>query len=120
MLQAHLTLLNTSTFVINIPCATKHLTNTKKYYKEKLSRILEQLDSYNAWIFDLRTKFEDFSINIIRQIQWQNRQKAFNMRLLETQKDPASKPQWFGLQGLFTKQTMNIQYDIYLKVHLEF
>ena len=55
----------------------EHRTNTKLLtIKEKLSKNLEQLDSYNRMRINLQHKFEEFSKFIIRQIQRQNPRKS--------------------------------------------
>ena len=46
----------------------QHRCERFDYYREKLSKNLEQLGSYIEGLFRFLTKFEQFSKNIVRQI----------------------------------------------------
>lgn len=50
----------------------------------------------------MQSEFESFSKVILDESESKNREKALNYKAFRHKKDLASKPQWFGLQGLFT------------------
>ena len=81
---------------------TDHLTNTKQTtIKEKLSKNLEQFDSYNKVFFicyQYLTKYQKHYWTIPMQKRW----KALKYKNFWYRKDLVTKPSWFGLQGLFT------------------
>ena len=81
---------------INHPINMKQIT-----IKEKLSKNLEQLGSYIEGMFRFLTKFKQFSKTLLDKSNVKISRKPWWIKAFWNRKDHVSKPQWFGLHGLF-------------------